>query len=193
MNAAAAQRGGDPWPPPAHAVYREPGGVPTPPNLRPLSRAGAAPGKGLPLGARAARPCRGGRAWQAQAGSRRAWGAPPAMDSGPGAVADVPCGGAAGGVQTCAGATERCRGRIVPAESGIRQSFSPVLCRSDHAPSGDTRRRAADDRSSRPETCAETRGHRRMQLRRYGGQWAHGHATGEGRTDRCSVHSARLR
>jgi hypothetical protein len=34
------------------AVYREPGGVPTPPNLRPISRAGTAPCKGLPKAAR---------------------------------------------------------------------------------------------------------------------------------------------
>ena len=31
-----------------HAVYREFGSVPTPPNLRPISRAGATPVKGLP-------------------------------------------------------------------------------------------------------------------------------------------------
>ena len=33
----------------APAVYREPGGVPTPPNLRPFSCAGTALGKGLPV------------------------------------------------------------------------------------------------------------------------------------------------
>ena len=35
-------------PPRCHAVYRELGGVPIPPNLRPASRAGTAPCKGLP-------------------------------------------------------------------------------------------------------------------------------------------------
>ena len=42
MNAACAQRGGDRLAATCHAVYRELGGVPTPPNLRPVSRAGAA-------------------------------------------------------------------------------------------------------------------------------------------------------
>ena len=54
--AGTAKRRHDVMPPPAPAVYREPGGVPTPPNLRPFSRAGTAPCKGLPQAARAARP-----------------------------------------------------------------------------------------------------------------------------------------
>ena len=47
-------------PPPAPAVYREPGGVPIPPDLRPFSHAGSAPVKGLPRGRASARPCRRG-------------------------------------------------------------------------------------------------------------------------------------
>ena len=44
--------------PHAPAVYREPGGVPTPPNLRPMSRAGSALAKGLPQAASIReRPC----------------------------------------------------------------------------------------------------------------------------------------
>ena len=49
---------------------RELGGVPTPPNLRPISRAGTAPGKGLPARDARQRALAGaGSAWQAQAGS----------------------------------------------------------------------------------------------------------------------------
>ena len=65
-----------------HAVYREPGGVPIPPNLRP--RAAPVP--------RLARVCRAGRAQQRPCGRGpgvagsgrcgRAWGSPPAMGSG---------------------------------------------------------------------------------------------------------------
>ena len=48
-----AQRSDDPYAAACHAVYRKPGGVPTPPNLRPVSRAGTAPCKGLPQAANA--------------------------------------------------------------------------------------------------------------------------------------------
>ena len=66
---AEAQRATTRTPPPAPAVYRELGGVPTPPNLRPISRAGDRTWQGSAARRRAARPCRAAPAWQAQAGS----------------------------------------------------------------------------------------------------------------------------
>ena len=77
-------------PPPAPALYRKPGGVPTPPNLRPDSHAGTALGKGLPARDARTRPCRCGFG---VAGSGRfawAWGAPPAIGSGQGRRCAVP-------------------------------------------------------------------------------------------------------
>ena len=118
----------------------------------PFSRAGAAPAKGLPSGRASCAPLTGaprrGRLEQVA----RVWGRRPRWTAGRGGGRRA-FGGAACGTQACAG-RRRCEGGIVPAQVGIRRSFSPVLCRIDHAPSGDTRRRAADDRSSRPENCA---------------------------------------
>ena len=108
-------------PPPAPAVYRELGGVPTPPNLRPSSRAGAAPGKGLP--AARARSALAGRGTGVAGSSRfaRVWGAPPAMDSGLGQR------GGYGGV------------RFVPAQVGSSGRFCriappPLPERTGHRP-----------------------------------------------------------
>ena len=57
--------------PPSSVVYRESGGVPTPPDLRPVSRANPAPGKVLPVRDARMRALAGVDAvWQAQAGSR---------------------------------------------------------------------------------------------------------------------------
>ena len=51
-------------------LTRELGGVPTPPTLRPISRAGTAPGKGLPARDARMRALAGAvPAWQAQAGA----------------------------------------------------------------------------------------------------------------------------
>jgi hypothetical protein len=65
MHSEAATR----MPPPAPAVYRELGGVPSPPNLRAESRAEAAPGKGVNRAAAHRALAGGRRAWQAQQGS----------------------------------------------------------------------------------------------------------------------------
>ena len=46
-------------PPPAPAVYRKFGGVPTPPSLRPSSRAGTALARVCPKGLRASAPLQG--------------------------------------------------------------------------------------------------------------------------------------
>ena len=75
MNADGAQRSGDRSAAACHAVYRELGGVPTPPNLRPFSRAGARAAKGLPPGRGTRAPLQPGPAWQAHAGSVGWWSA----------------------------------------------------------------------------------------------------------------------
>ena len=62
-----AQRSGDTNAAACHAVYREPGGVPTPPNLRPFSRAGSARSRAKTAIGGAQRPLtRAGSAWQAE-------------------------------------------------------------------------------------------------------------------------------
>ena len=133
-------------PPPAPAVYREPGGVPTPPNLRPFSRAGTAPGKGLPVRDARLRALAGqerrGRLTQVRA----AWGSLPAMDSGRGGGDRRRFRGAPDGAQACAGMTQPCRGRIVPADLRYWRTFSP---RSSTGAAG-TRRARGCTRSDGP-------------------------------------------
>ena len=89
---------------------------------------------------------------------------PPAMDSGPGDGSRHRNRGAIDVAQACVGTTQPGRVRIVPAQLGIRRSFSPVLYQIGHAPSGDTQRRAADDRSSRPTSSAGMRGLRKKMI-----------------------------
>ena len=114
-------------PPPAPAVYREPGGVPIPPNLRPISRAGTAPGKGLPVRAASDASALDARGFGVAGSSRfgRAWGARLEMDSGPGRRRQATDRVAAGSGQTCAGTTQRYTVPIVPAKLGFRRRCSP--------------------------------------------------------------------
>ena len=128
------------------------GGVPSPPNLRPSSRAGAAPCKGLPAGARISAPLtRAGSAWQAQAGS--SGGGDAARDGQrPGGTRRG--GGAPRAAQT--GSTRRAPD--LPAASALWLRSASVRSRTDAAASGDTKRRTATDRSSPPTSFAGRRG-----------------------------------
>ena len=129
-----------------HAVYREFGASP-PADLRPKARRfRRVTGRRQAARGSLRVPVRVDAGRFGVAGSRRfrrAWGSPPAIQWAKRHATRRWCHARRPTDQL--GAL-----RIVPAHSGIRRRFSPVRCRSDHAPSGDTRRRAAATRSPCP-------------------------------------------